>query len=75
MKHKFTRIQDKEVDGAKVTLWRDLTLSYFVGRVPDDRLEKIPLGAFVTLDAARAFADHAFPGGDWHDALFEEKYF
>ena len=59
-------VEKKLADGATVTVWRDSGHhGFYVAKVPDDKLAKHPMGAFVSLEAARAWADHAFEGGDW----------
>lgn len=64
------RMADRKLDdGAVVTVWRDRGHhGYYVGKVPDDRMEKHPMGAFVSMDAAKAWADHEWSGGTWQDA-------
>jgi len=58
-------VMEKTVDGARVTIWRDTSHAFFVGRVPDANLERYPMGAFRSREAAGAWADRAFPGGEW----------
>ncbi len=58
-------IQEKTVEGARVTIWRDAHSAFYVGRAPDANLERYPMGAFQSLEAAKAWADRSFPGGEW----------
>lgn len=58
-------IAEKTVEGAVVTIWRDAHHAFYVGRVPDPNLESYPMGAFQSEQAAKSWADRAFPGGDW----------
>jgi hypothetical protein len=61
------KMQEKKLeDGAVVTIWRDPGHhGYYAGKVPDDKHAKHPMGAFLSLDAARAWAEHEWPGGAW----------
>ena len=58
-------LMEKTVDGARVTIWRDASHAFYVGKVPDANLARYPMGAFQSLAAARAWADRSFPGGEW----------
>jgi hypothetical protein len=61
----MVRVLEKAVDGALVTVWRDTTHAFYVGKVPDANLARYPMGAFRFLEAARAWADRSLPGGEW----------
>jgi hypothetical protein len=55
-------------DGSTVTMLQNANdHGWYVGHKGDPRFEPIPLGAFQSKDAARRYADHNFPGGDWKD--------
>ena len=58
-------VMEKTIDGARVTIWRDASQAFYVGKAPDANLERYPMGAFRSVDAARAWADRSFPGGEW----------
>lgn len=53
-------------DGSTVTLHRDASGGWYVGRPGDDiAYHPTPMGAFATEVAARNWADRRFPGGSW----------
>ena len=59
------RVLEKQADdGAPVVVLRDLFHAYFVGRA-EGELAAHPMGAFKSLEAAKAWADHEFTGGEW----------
>lgn len=58
-------IAEKTVEGAVVTIWRDAHHAFYAGKEPDPNLESYPMGAFQSEDAAKSWADRAFPGGEW----------
>ncbi len=64
----FRAREAKDADGgARVVLFQNLQDgSWFVGSEADPNLHPIPLGAFVSRDAARKYADSRFTGGAWH---------
>ena len=58
-------VLQKTFEGAQVTIWRDAHHAFYVGRAPDANLEEYPMGAFQSFEAAKAWADRSFPGGQW----------
>lgn len=56
---------EKQAGDGTITVYRDISHAYYVGKRPDPGLEKFPMGAFRTIDAARHWADEHFPGGEW----------
>ena len=66
MGNKFRPMRTKTSDdGAVITIFRDLHHGWFVGKQGDRAYEPQPLGAFKSEDAARAWADQHFEGGQW----------
>ena len=65
---KFRRRESKRTEnGPDVILCQDIhDGSWCIGRVGDRALDPIPLGAFCSAAAARAWADSQFRGGSWH---------
>ena len=67
-----TKLVRKLDDESTLTVFPDPALQWYVRKSPDDALEKRPVGAFKSREAARDWADHTFPrsenasGGD-HD--------
>lgn len=66
MANKFKPFAQKKADdGSEIIVFRDLHHGWFVGKRGDKRFEPQPLGAFITLDVAKQWADRHFDGGDW----------
>ena len=65
MAHFKAKYQKKADDGSSVTLYKDPTGAWFVGRPDTPAYAPIPMGAFISLPAARRWADRHFPGGSW----------
>lgn len=59
---RFKRTLD---DGNEVRLVVDGHLAWFVERPEDRAAHAHPMGAFITEEAARRWADHHVPGGQW----------
>ena len=57
--------EKKLADGSVVRVLLDHFHAFYVGKSPDDDLARVPMGAFASEGAARAWADHAFAGGEW----------
>lgn len=66
----YKRIGVKRADdGSSLVLYQDqVDDSWFVGRPGDEALDPVPMGGFISADAARAWADANFPGGQWSAA-------
>ncbi len=63
----MTRMAEKKVDDGTVVIYRDAAHAYYVGKTPDANLEKFPMGAFKSLEAARKWADQHWKDGSWSD--------
>jgi hypothetical protein len=63
----FKQMDKKQAnDGSILILYQDADDdSWFVGRPGDGALDPVPMGSFRSADAARAWADSQFPGGEW----------
>lgn len=59
------RSAKRAADASSVTLYQDSAGAWFAGREGDPRVDPVPMGAFISEDAARKWADASFPGGDW----------
>ena len=59
----------KRSDGDfEIQLLEDRAGAWFVCKLGDENLARVPMGAFVSRDAARRWADQRFAGGRWSDA-------
>jgi hypothetical protein len=58
--------EQKIADGdVRVTLMQDASGGWFVGCDQSPETHPTPLGAFITREAARSWADRHHPGGEW----------
>jgi hypothetical protein len=67
----FRRTEVKRSDdGTEVALFQDRNDgSWFAGKAGG----AFPLGAFSSAEAARRWADQAFPGGEWRPACIKRE--
>ncbi len=58
--------------GGRVIVYRDSTGAWYVGApAAGEPCSPMPMGAFITREAARRWADRRFPGGAWSRATGE----
>ena len=62
----FKPVQKKTADdGKEIRLCLDGHHAWFIERPVDREAQTHPMGAFISDEAAKAWADHHHPGGAW----------
>lgn len=63
------RAHKRSDDDSEVEIVEDRSGAWFVRKPGDPNLGRMPMGAFVSRQAARQWADQRFAGGEWSDAV------
>jgi hypothetical protein len=59
------RAKKRAQDDSEIQILQDRSGAWFIGRLGDPDLGRVPMGAFISRQAAQSWADQHFAGGQW----------